>query len=267
MDQLRTGRHYQSGNGNDAIQSSTSRQPHIVANQLNGKPVLSFDGVNDKLGFTGSALITQFSLFVIINNHQSNVNNEGNVITFGASGDFGHQWYMGMAGPEYGSDTLGMFIGNGWVRGGTPGLVAYNEWRNLSVVNTGTIWSTTLQWDGNNVPLSPGGLASAISTRLGDATGSGGGIGGADGVPSGTILAKCDIAELIVYDRAVTDSERTSIENYLSDKYSLTTGVKDPKEEIIPQRFTLSQNYPNPFNPSTTINYQIHPQDNFIEGL
>jgi hypothetical protein len=255
--------HDQSGNGNDVIQTNTSRQPLLVANTLNGKPVISFDGLNDKLGFTGTSHMTQFSLFLVINNHQGTVGNTGNVITFGASGDFGHQWYMGMAIPEFGSDTLGMFIGAGWVRGGTSGLVAYDQWRNLSVVANQTIWNTTLQWDGNDVPLVPGGSASFISVPLGDATGSGGGIGGADGVPFGTILAKCDVAEVIVYNKAVTDSERLAVENYLSDKYNLATGIEDPQEEIIPEQFALSQNYPNPFNPSTTIRYSI-PASEFV---
>ena len=255
--------HDQSINGNDVVQTNTSRQPQFVSNSLNGKPIISFDGVNDKLGFTGSTLISQFSLFLVINNHHGTNGNEGNVITFGPNGDFGHQFFIGMAIPDFGSDTLGMFTGNGWVRGGTPGLVAFDQWRNLSVVNTGTIWSTTLQWDGNNVPLAPGGTASAISIRLGDATGSGGGIGGADGVPNGSIYAKCEVAELIVYNRTVTDSERTAVENYLADKYNLVTGINDPQQEVIPDKYTLSQNYPNPFNPTTTIKFQV-PNSSFV---
>ena len=162
--------HDQSGNGNDAIQANASRQPLLVASALNGKPVLRFDGVNDKLGFTGTTHMTQFSLFLVINNHAGSSGNEGNVITFGAAGD---HWYMGMAIPDYGSDTLGMAVSGanfGWVRGGTPGLVAHDQWRNLSVVTTGTIWNTTLRWDGNDVPLFPGGSDGAISVPLGDAT-------------------------------------------------------------------------------------------------
>ena len=100
--------HDQSGNGNDAIQASESRQPMLVADTLNGKPVISFDGVNDKLGFTGSTRMTQFSLFLVINNHAGSPNNDGNVITFGPSGDFDHHWYMGMAFSEFGPDTIGM---------------------------------------------------------------------------------------------------------------------------------------------------------------
>ncbi len=109
----------------------------LVADTLNGKPFISFDGVNDKLGFTGLTSMTQFSLFLVINNHAGSADNEGNVITFGVNGDSAQHWYMGMAIPEYGTDTLAMAVGGGtfgWVRGGTPGLVAHDAWRNLSVV-------------------------------------------------------------------------------------------------------------------------------------
>jgi hypothetical protein len=252
--------HDQSGNGNDAVQANASRQPLLVPGTLNGKPVISFDGLNDKLGFTGTTPMTQFSLFLVINNHSGSVGNTGNVLTFGANGNF---WYMGMAIPDYGVDTLGMAVsgGNfGWVRGGTPGLVAHDKWRNLSVVLNQTIWNTTLQWDGNSVPLFPGGNAGAISVPLGDATGSGGGIGGADGVPVGTILAQCDVAEVIVYNVALSDAERKKIEYNLAVKYGLPLtflGVAENPKGNLAERYVLEQNYPNPFNPSTTIRFQI----------
>jgi hypothetical protein len=252
--------HDQSGSGNDAIQASASRQPVLVPGALNGKPVLRFDGLNDKLGFTGTTHMTQFSLFLVINNHAGTAGNTGNVITFGANGDFNNQWYMGM--DIAGSDSLGMAGGNfGWIGGSRPGLVTHDQWRNLSVVLNQTIWNTTLQWDGNNVPLVPGGSAAAISVPLGDATGSGGGIGGADGVPAGTILAKCDVAEVIVYNVALSEPVRRNIILNLATKYGLPpppiTGIVDHQGGDPPERFSLMQNYPNPFNPSTTIRYAL----------
>jgi hypothetical protein len=257
--------HDQSGNGNDAIQVSASRQPIVVPAALHGSPVIRFDGSNDKLGFTGSTNMTQFSLFLVVNNHAGSPNNDGNVITFGASGDFNHQWYMGMAFPEFGPDTIGVAGGTqssfGWVHGGEPGLAARDSWRNLSVVLNQTISSVTLRWDGNDVPMArAGGGAGAVSVPLGDATGSGGGIGGADGVPNGTILAKCDVAEVIVYNVALPDSQRGDIELYLANKYGLpfsTVGVAEDRSGNLPERFVLEQNYPNPFNPSTTIRYDL----------
>ena len=256
--------HDQSGNGNDAIQATAARQPLLMAGALNGHPVVRFDGVNDKLGFTGSNFMTQFSLFLVINNHAGDPNNDGNVITFGARGDFDHMWYMGMAFPLFGPDTIGMAGGAGnvfgWIHAGMPRLAARDAWRNLSVVLNQTIWHTTMRWDGTAVPMVPGGLEGVISVPLGDATGSGGGIGGADGVPVGFILAKCDVAELIVYNVALSDPARRDIEGYLANKYGLVTGVAETPGGNLPGDFTLEQNYPNPFNPTTNIEFALPKQ-------
>jgi hypothetical protein len=246
--------HDQSGSGNDAIQASASRQPVLVAGVLNGKPAVRFDGVNDKLGFTGTTHMTQFSLFLVINNRSGSA---GSVITFGANGDFGHQWFMGMQIPS-GSDTIGMLGDNASIVAVGPGLAAYNQWRNLSVVANQSIWSTTLRWDGKDAHMFPGGSGPAFSVPLGDATGSGGGIGGADGVPYGTIQVKCDVAEVLVYNVALSDSIRKVIELNLATKYGLTfTGISVHQAESLSERFVLEQNYPNPFNPSTTIKFEL----------
>ena len=209
--------HDQSGNGNDAIQASASRQPLLVAGRLNGMPVVSFDGVNDKLGFTGTTHMTQFSLFLVINNHQgsSTGNGDGNVITFGANGDFSHQWFMIMRYPDTSGISMATWY-NSYVNAFSHNVAAYDQWRNLSIVTTGSVFNTTLRWDGNAAHMSLDGSDQAISVPLGDATGSGGGIGGADGVPYGTILAKCDVAEILVYNVALSNSARDTVESYLA---------------------------------------------------
>jgi hypothetical protein len=246
--------HDQSGNGNDVIQASASRQPSLVADTLNHKPVIRFDGVNDKLGFTGTTHMTQFSLFLVIYNRSGSA---GNVITFGAAGDFNNQWFMGMQIPS-GPDNIGMLGNNAGIVAVGSGLAAYDQWRNISVVANQSIWSTTVRWDGKDAHMFPNGSGPAFSVPLGDATGSGGGIGGADGVPFGTILAKCDVAEVLVYNMALSDSIRKVIELNLATKYGLTiTGISAPQKGSLPERYVLEQNYPNPFNPSTTIRYAL----------
>ena len=175
--------HDQSGKGHDVIQTNAIRQPMLLAGALNGNPGIRFDGLNDRLGFTGTTDMTQFSLFLVINNHAGSVGNDGNVITFGANGDFDHQWFMGMWNTSGSDNMVGMATGySNFIDATMPGLRAYDQWRNLSVVSTGSVWNTTLQWDGKDALMSPGGSDQAISVPLGDAAGSGGGIGGADGV-------------------------------------------------------------------------------------
>ena len=241
----------------------TSRQPLLVADALNGKPMIRFDGVDDKLGFTGTIQMTQFSLFLVINNHLGQTGNSGNVMTFGAGGHFNNQWFMGMRPQFSGSIPSGpdsILTGTGYetsIWAVAPTLGAYDQWRNLSVVTTGSVWSTRIRRDGIAAHMSPKGVDDAINVSMGDSTGSGGGIGGADGVPVGSLRAKCDVAEMLVYNVALSDSVRTEIEGALARKYGLFTGVADNPDGRVPKRFVLAQNYPNPFNPSTSIRYEL----------
>jgi hypothetical protein len=206
------------------------------------------------------AIVPDYVFGYIIRNHPGTAGNEGNVMTFGANGDFNHQWFMGMRYPSS-SDNIGLATGySSYINATMPGLAAYDQWRNLSVVSTGTVWNTTVQWDGNNAYMSTGGSDETISVPLGDASGSGGGIGGADGVPAGTILAKCEVAEVLVYDVALSDPARKEIEHNLAMKYGLpwtTTAVVENQGGNAPESFVLMQNYPNPFNPSTTIRFGL----------
>lgn len=56
----------QSGNGNDASQGTGTNQPLWVDTQLNGKPVIRFDGINDYLKSVLNASITQpMTVFII----------------------------------------------------------------------------------------------------------------------------------------------------------------------------------------------------------
>jgi hypothetical protein len=55
----------QSGNGNEAIQPDSPHQPLLVKDGLNGKPTIRFDGLDDRLGLTGSKHMSQISFFMV----------------------------------------------------------------------------------------------------------------------------------------------------------------------------------------------------------
>ena len=254
----------QSGNGNDAIESDTSRQPVLVNNVINNKPVIRFDGVNDRLGFTGSKRMTQISLFMVFNNRSgASSSAPGFVLTFGPGGAYvaNEHFAVKMRGMDDGDNDIivGTEDHNDYVQFIDQNIAKYNEWRNIFIVRDKTVSNTTLWWNGVSAPPTPSGSNLTISIPLGDSTASGGGIGSTDNFPNlGTVLAKCDIAEIIVYDTLLSDSGSLAIEKYLSDKYNITvTGVEDSQNKNISESFALEQNYPNPFNPSTTIRYQI----------
>jgi hypothetical protein len=255
----------QSGNGNTAFESDTSRQPVLANNELHGKPVLRFDGVNDRLGFTGSKQMTQISLFMVINNKSggSGPNPPGFVLTFGPGGPYVANEHLAikMRGLDDGDNDIivGTEDHNDYIKATGQGIAAYDEWRSLSITRNKTLWNTTLRWNGIDAPISTSGSDLSVSIPLGDSTASGGGIGSTDNFPDlGRVLAKCDIAEIAVYDTVLSDSDRISIERYLGNKYGMTmTGVVASQSKDITQRFRLQQNYPNPFNPTTTITYEL----------
>ena len=130
-------------------------------------------------------------------------------------------------------DTLNVFAGpNASAHAVVHNCVAYGQWKNLNVVSDRTIWNTTIRVEGAVAPVFTTGINMLLSVPLGNPTGSGvGGIGEPEvgEIPSksspGRLVAKCDIAEVIVYGVALPDSLRRAVEQYLGNKYHLSPGV------------------------------------------
>ena len=226
----------QSGHGNDAIQSDSLRQPHFIREALNGLPVLRFDGADDRLALTGSSLISEVSLFVVIK------------VDSGATGPnpscpltFGDQSFEGrclsvILGPErvrgvlYPPGVMG--IGSGrleqeWVFVAAPDSEVVGHWLNINVMIRRTLWSTSVHINGDGLPLMRRLVNMSIDFPLGNSNASGvGGIGGADNVqmPPGNmdrLVAKCDVAELLLYNTVLPDSTRSRVQRYLAAKYQI----------------------------------------------
>ena len=250
--------HDQSGKGNDAIQPDNVRQPLFVDSELNQKPVLRFDGFNDKLGFTGSTPMSQFTLFMVVKNYAGGGEHNSHVINFGPSGGDWNKWFFVLwGGLDRVPDLISIGGPNGGMDANAPNIAINGKWMIISIVYQ-TKLNTTLRWNDNKATMTVFEPGPSFFGPMGDSTGSGGGIAGAEGVPNGNLLtAKCDFAEAIVYDTLLTDSEILAVENYLAEKYNIALGTTGLSEEIIPERFTLSQNYPNPFNQSTTIHFSV----------
>ncbi len=260
----------QSRNGNDAIQSDTSRQPIFVNNRLNHYPVLRFDGLNDRLGLTGTHRMNSISLFIVEKAEDGATGpNPYYSIEFGDRTDRGSRYGLSMqnqfSNPINSPDEIDPFVdAYSWVRANSPGIAAFGQWKSISVTADQNMWSTTLRVNGVDAVITPQGTENtSLSFSLGDSIGTAiGGIGGIDGEAEGHLIYKGEIAEVIVYDTVLSNTDRQAIEIYLKTKYLLQyniTAINDIKPEI--QNYSLEQNYPNPFNPSTTIKYTIEKPD------
>lgn len=259
----------QSGNENDAVEPDTSRQPMFLGYyNINNKPVpvISFDGMNDRLGFIGSKKMSQISLFMVFKNNEGAQSNQlppGFVLTFGPGGSYKHEEHFAllMRGANNSDNDVIIGCGDGanYVTASSPNVAKYDEWRNMSIIRETTL-KTSLRWNGIDATIQPTGIDFPISIPLGDSSASGGGIGSEDNFSNEgvRVLAKCDVAEIIVYDTVLSASNRLAVENYLQKKYNITiTGVENSQNKNIPEKIALYQNYPNPFNPSTTIEFEI----------
>ena len=214
----------QSGNGNDAIQRDSLRQPLLVKDGLNGKPTIRFDGLNNRLGLTGSKRMTQISLFIVFK-IDSGTYVSHNLIEFRDIDADGSEWGVNLQTSYTGfsPDIVNIFAGRGEVRAVAPRCAAFGVWHSISAVTDRVMSTTTVRENGINAQTTMPHNNLSISVPIGNPTGTGGQIAGPDGTqpPPGRTAAKCDIAEVILYDRVLSDSLRQSVEQYLGMKYQL----------------------------------------------
>jgi len=199
-----------SGNNNDAVQSNVSYKPIFKANQVSGKPAVQFDGANDSLA--GGALGVSGS---------------------GASSLF----LVGKSLASYGDGARFLSFGS---IAGTEGTIRIFMYRNSP-------FQSFVFYPGGYLQFNEAGLSSSnfgilfVSNNSGDRyrdsifryNGQIGSIYTCDScnaVPNltdeiytigGTPSANSQMAEIIVYNRALSDNERESVEKYLDGKYSL----------------------------------------------
>lgn len=187
-------------------QGAPDNRPTYKTGILNGLPVLRFDGINDYLfssamtNFVGS-LSTEYTIFSVFNARLINTdatpiyNNDA--IVSDASGFVG-QHLKGLTANAFNWDGNADSIG-------TP--VQTNAWY---VLRSG-LGSGSLFVHANNQPLQS--TASGANTlnsthqlRVGFRT----------------AYFDGDIAELLIYNRALTLEERNQVAGYLADKYAIT---------------------------------------------
>lgn len=186
-----------SGNGNHATQSTAAAKPVWKVNIVNGRPVVRFDGVDDILDsvFTASEPLTMFGV------HQSGDYGTARTILAGASGTSNHSvWYAVTTGRI--TITVGTGVtalsessasGTGWLISATQFNAASSGlWVNGGSRASGSLSSQSL------TKVRVGAWFDGSSPFLGD------------------------ITQVIVYNRALSTSERQRVERHLGNYYAIT---------------------------------------------
>jgi hypothetical protein len=219
----------QSGHARHAAQPTVGNQPMLVSNGRNGMPVLRFDGVDDFLTFNLPVNgLSEMSLVLVCANSQSRDGGVANV-------QYAPLFWNESAG--WGTVHLSPFQSSVKFRFGTTqanNLPQYT--RPASVGSDFTITvavksgaSEYLYVNGSMV-LSQGGKLSSIAGCQD--------IGNLGRGYNNTFFPG-DIAEVLVYARALTDAERSAVEQHLSSKYALT--ATQPPTLSLPAQFVAQK--------------------------
>jgi hypothetical protein len=189
-----------SGNGRHATQATDIRQPAITPNALNGRQVRRFDGSNDF--YSGNLPITnQGSIFAVFSDTESSGRNYNTVLSLGDG--------SGLASLLSNGSTYNYGIGR-------PGFE--NPVATLTVsASTPTILNG--QWINTAVSVRRNGIENTGTLTVTPSNGTKYYI--AQHFSGGYSWAGMDLAEIIVFSRTLSTTERQTLEHYLSNKYAI----------------------------------------------
>lgn len=185
----------ESGQSNHVSQATVGKQPTRVAAALNGKAVVRFDGVNDLLACTYGATLTQPTTVMLV--AKSAVNEEAYLFdgstssnrhaVFFAPTTFRWSYYAGTTvNSSTGSDT---------------------SFHVIAAIFNGT--GSTLRIDGVEVSSSTPGTGTMAGITLGSNQ-------------AETLPLEGDIAEVVVWNTALSLRDMKQMEAYLANRYALT---------------------------------------------
>lgn len=223
-----------SGANRHATQGTAGNQPTYQTGEMNGRPVVRFDGTDDYLGYDGSFLVgTQYTIFVVA--RPVSPNEAGNFFLGGTTEATNENLHFGwnaadqMQFAQWNSDLLS-----------SSGLTPSATGEIYTARKTG---SGSEMWQGSTSRGSNANSATLVAY-----------VGASIGAyrPGALIHAfRDDIAEVLIYERALSDSERDDIWSYLTDKWisaDQTVNLTQPSETETAQTATtpkLVQDFAN----------------------
>ncbi len=216
----------ESGSLNNATQATTGLRPTLVSNAMNAKPVLHFDGQGRLLGVPGflsnAAAAEGFVVTRVPSEYSAN---GGGVWSFGWNipGGCGH----GTRYPTDQGQILDDFSSANAYYSGPIGGARIDEPHVYNVVSSSSEWTSRIN---DNVQFTTTNNTVAFSPEPA--------IGASGWQPFyDRNYFTGDIAEVLVFDHALTQTERDAVFSYLHDKYGLGDsdgdGLPDWKEREI----------------------------------
>ncbi len=207
----------QSGAANPAQQTTDDLQPQFMpaVTELNNQPALHFDGVNDLLALPAPPAQDNFCFIVVA---RAGAGHEVDPQSASGVGGVSGQCYL--LGATYGGD----FNAGAGLSVGTNGVSVYEHGANYMpalAVYAGPVGSGATLISVNYSNKQPFLYVQGNLTRTGVPS------------PRATVTAPTqigsgaygafagDVAEILVYDRALSESERRSVEEYLAVRYAL----------------------------------------------
>lgn len=187
-----------SSSGNNAEQTTTSTQPIYKTNILNNKPFVRFDGTNDN-----------FDLDTLISSKPVTYFTVNKVLVYKENYLLGYMCGLKHEHGAYGLYSGGGVHGGDWVKWNDPVPTEYNIMTAIFDTDDTEDYAAIYQ-NGNfdsKVEGDPGTRDCSINNV--------GSYGGNDHFLNG------DIAEIIIYDAILSDSDREAVEQYLSRKYNI----------------------------------------------
>ncbi|HAJ38467.1 MAG TPA: hypothetical protein DCL15_22590 [Chloroflexi bacterium] len=211
----------QSDNNRHAVQPAAARQPRLVRGAVASKPAVRFDGADDylaieQLNYASAGAIDGLTLFALL---RTTLPQAQSLISF----DRNAYWSLDLTG----GGNAGRARWSTQPQAGathdldSPGSFADGRWRLLCARFTaGATVTKQLFVDGI--------LVAAANAHPGQNVGSGATRFGFVGAPSqattfngaiGADLFRGELAEIVLYDRALNDGERDRVEQYFVEKY------------------------------------------------
>ena len=189
-----------SGNNRHATQATVANQPAIIQNGLAGRQVRRFDGINDFLETAAVSISQPYTAFAVF---QSSTTSSLSVVLRGASGGIASGGINLLIHRAAGSAVSG--INAGTLYG--PFITA-TSWQIFGTTGSGT--NSQVFRDGTSSTV--GNAGTNIITRFGIGIDNGSGA-----------LFNGDIAEILVFPSALSDTDRCEVERYLAQKWNIIT--------------------------------------------